>query len=82
MDAVADIEAGRCPLCGHPLTDPAKSPEGWAWCRNPCCRRPWRVLRDIGGNKYAMTPHPETLAQTLRHHARRRSGGSTRSGPP
>ena len=40
---VEQVQAGVCPECGHPLTDPAKSEVGWAWCRNPQCRKPWKV---------------------------------------
>lgn len=40
---VEQVQAGICPTCGHPLTDPAKSKVGWYWCRNPQCRKPWKL---------------------------------------
>lgn len=33
------VQAGACPACRGPLTDPQLSPGGWAHCRR--CRRGW-----------------------------------------
>ncbi len=35
-----------CPACRAPLTDPSRSPEGWAHCR--VCRRGWLVVERDG----------------------------------
>lgn len=43
-----------------PLTDPTKSRNGWAWCRNPRCRRPHQIW-DVNGSRVAMTMDGETL---------------------
>jgi len=55
---VEAVERGECLDCGYPLTDPAESPNGWAWCRNPRCRQPFKVWDQRGGRgtkKYVVT---------------------------
>lgn len=40
------VELGACPACRAPLTDPSRSPGGWAHCR--ACRRGWLVVAHDG----------------------------------
>lgn len=62
---VAAIEAGRCPMCGHQLTDPARNSFGWAWCRNPRCRRPWAIWREHE-RRYAVTLSPAKVKELFK----------------
>lgn len=70
---VAAIVRGECPDCGHPLTDPAKSKQGWAWCQSPACRRPWRISPFGTRNKLAGTLSPENIGFYLKKKAQDRS---------
>ncbi len=55
---VRAIDREECPACGHPLTDAAKSKVGWHRCRNPRCRKPWRVERlGLGSMRLASSPN-------------------------
>jgi hypothetical protein len=46
-DQVLLISERRCSECGGPLTDPQRSPGGWAHC--PRCRRGWRLESGADG---------------------------------
>ncbi len=63
---VRAVDQGHCPDCGHPLTDPTKSNIGWYWCRNPGCRKPWRVERLGAGSTRLVSSPNEVEIESVR----------------
>ena len=55
-EGIALLAEGRCPClgCTGTLTDPARSPGGWSFCR--ACRCAWKIS-EIDHRRYATAIH-------------------------